>query len=93
MSFKGPHNFPVSHSVKEALKLLLLQAHGMKKQESKPNSGRRSTSMNRKTQLQCSFKTLSSNARRVPFEYPQIYLNKKGKVCKTRVNEWIINQI
>ena len=31
--------------------------------------------------------TLSSNARRVPFEYPQIYLNKKGKVCKARVNE------
>ena len=37
--------------------------------------------------------TLSSNAKRVPFKYPQIYLNKKGKVCKTRVNEWIINQI
>ena len=37
--------------------------------------------------------TLSSNARRVPFENPQIYLNKKGKVCKARVNEWIINQI
>ena len=37
--------------------------------------------------------TLSSNAKRVPFEYPQIYLNKKGKVCKARVNEWIINQI
>jgi hypothetical protein len=37
--------------------------------------------------------TLSSNARKVPFEYPQIYLNNKGKVCKARVNEWIINQI
>ena len=36
---------------------------------------------------------LSSNARRVPFEYPQIYLNKKGNLCKARVNEWIINQI
>ena len=40
-----------------------------------------------------SFITLSSNARRVPFEYSQIYLNKKGKACKARVNEWIINQI
>ena len=36
--------------------------------------------------------TLSSNARRVPFEYPRIYLNKKGKACKARVNKWIINQ-
>ena len=37
--------------------------------------------------------TLSSNARRVPFEYPQIYLNKKGKAFKARVNEGIINPI
>ena len=37
--------------------------------------------------------TLSSNAKRVSFEYPQIYLNKKGKACKAGVNEWIINQI
>ena len=37
--------------------------------------------------------TLSSNARRVPFEYPYMYLNKKEKVCKARVNEWITNQI
>jgi hypothetical protein len=36
---------------------------------------------------------LSSNARRALFEYPQIYFNKKGKVCKARVNEWVINQI
>jgi hypothetical protein len=36
---------------------------------------------------------LSSNARRVPFEYPYIYLNKKEKVCKARVNKWITNQI
>ena len=35
--------------------------------------------------------TLSNNARRVPFEYPQFYLNKKGKTCKARVNEWITN--
>ena len=33
--------------------------------------------------------TLSSNARRVPFEYLQIYLNKKRKACKAMVNEWI----
>ena len=39
------------------------------------------------------FITLSSNARRVPFEYPHIYLNKKGKACKARVKEWIIDQI
>ena len=32
---------------------------------------------------------LSSNARRVLFWYPQIYLNKKGKACKAGVNEWI----
>ena len=31
--------------------------------------------------------TLSSNARRVPFEYLQIYLNKRGKICKARVND------
>jgi hypothetical protein len=31
--------------------------------------------------------TSSSNARTVPFEYPYIYLNKKEKVCKARVNE------
>jgi hypothetical protein len=31
--------------------------------------------------------TLISNARRVPFEYPQIYLNKKGKAFKARLNE------
>ena len=37
--------------------------------------------------------TLGNNARRVSFEYPQIYLNKKGKAYKARVNEWIINQI
>jgi len=37
--------------------------------------------------------TLSSNARRVPFEYPYIHLNKKEKVRKARVNEWISNQI
>ena len=33
--------------------------------------------------------TLSSNASRVPFEYPQYYLNKEGKACKARVKEWI----
>ena len=27
------------------------------------------------------------------FEYPQIYLNKKGKACKTRINELINNHI
>ena len=37
--------------------------------------------------------TLSSNASRVPFEYSQYYLNKKGKGRKARVNEWTINQV
>ena len=45
------------------------------------------------TKIITSVITLSSNARRVPFEYPYIYLNKKEKVCKVRVNEWIINQV
>ena len=27
----------------------------------------------------------------VTFEYKEIYLNKKGKACKARVNEWISN--
>ena len=31
--------------------------------------------------------TLSTNASGVPFEYPQYHLNKKGKACKTRVDE------
>ena len=39
------------------------------------------------------FKRLSSNATTVFFGYLQIYLNKKGIICKARVNEWIINQI
>ena len=43
-------------------------------------------------ELQCLTKTLSSIARRLLFEYPEIYLNK-GKACKARVNEWISNQI
>ena len=30
------------------------------------------------------------NARRVPFEYPQYYLNMKGKAFKARVNEQIL---
>ena len=33
------------------------------------------------------FITLRSNARGVSFEYPQIYLNKKGKACKARENK------
>ena len=50
-------------------------------------------SSNRHPKLDIKFITLSSSARRVPFEYLQIYLNKKGKACKVRVNEWIIIQV
>lgn len=37
--------------------------------------------------------TSNNNASRIPFEYSGNYLNKKGKACKAKVNQWIFNQI